>query len=113
MVMRRAVFDEVGGFDEINLPVAYNDVDLCLRIRERGYRILWTPYAELYHLESASRPPDRAFEQIVRYNKECAYLKSRWNSLIFHDPYYNPNLTVETEDFSLASPPRVFKPWKI
>jgi O-antigen biosynthesis protein len=113
MVMRRAVFDEVGGFDEMNLPVAYNDVDLCLRIRERGYRILWTPYAELYHLESASRPPDRACEQLARYNKECAYFKSRWHSHIFHDPYYNPNLTQEAEDFSLASPPRAFKPWKL
>jgi GT2 family glycosyltransferase len=112
MLMRRSVFQEVGGFDEINLPVAYNDVDLCLRIREKGYRILWTPYAELYHLESASRASDWSAEERSRYERECAYLKSRWGSQIAHDPSYNPNLTIGAEDFSLAYPPRTIRPWE-
>jgi GT2 family glycosyltransferase len=110
VLMRRSVFQEVGGFDEINLPVAYNDVDLCLRIREEGYRILWTPYAELYHLESASRASDWSAEERSRYERECAYLKSRWASQIAHDPFYNPNLTIGAEDFSLAYPPRTIRP---
>ena len=111
MVLRRSVFDEVAGFDEANLPVAYNDVDLCLRIRERGYRILWTPYAELYHIESASRADDLSEDERARYHRECEYLKKRWGSQLAYDPYYNPNLTIAGEDFSLASPPRLIKPW--
>ena len=64
LVMRKAVYEEVGGLDETNLPVSFNDVDLCLRIRQKGYLVVWTPHAELYHLESVSRgrdnDPDRA-----------------------------------------------------
>ena len=112
LVMRRAVFAEVGGLDEINLPVAYNDVDLCLRIQVKGYRILWTPYAELYHLESASRGADTKAENIVRFKQAAEYLKSAWGHVLSNDPYYNPNLTLEREDFSLAFPPRSRKPWK-
>ena len=111
MVLKRSVFDDEGGFDEANLPIAYNDVDLCLRLREHGYRILWTPHAELYHLESASRPSDLSPEQKQRYERECAYLKARWHHEIARDPFYNPNLTIAAEDFSLAWPPRVGKPW--
>jgi O-antigen biosynthesis protein len=111
MVLKRAAFEDVGGFDEANLPVAYNDVDLCLRLRERGYRILWTPYAELYHFESASRPSDFSPEEKQRYERECAYLKSRWQHEVARDPFYNPNLTIAAEDYSLAWPPRVGKPW--
>ena len=111
MVLKRAVFEDVGGFDEANLPVAYNDVDLCLRLRERGYRILWTPHAELYHLESASRPSDFSPDEKQRYERECAYLKARWRHEVARDPFYNPNLTIAAEDYSLAWPPRVGKPW--
>ncbi len=111
LVMKRAVFEQLGGFDEVNLPVAYNDVDLCLRLRERGYRVLWTPYAELYHLESASRPSDYSREQRSRYEAECAYLQARWGNYLARDPFYNPNLTIESEDFALAWPPRIRKPW--
>jgi O-antigen biosynthesis protein len=111
MVLKRAVFEEVGGFDETNLPVAYNDVDLCLRLRERGYRVLWTPHAELYHLESASRPSDFSPYEKQRYERECAYFKARWQPEVARDPFYNPNLTIAAEDYSLAWPPRVGKPW--
>lgn len=112
MVLKRAAFEDVGGFDDENLPVAYNDVDLCLRLRERGYRILWTPHAELYHFESASRPSDLSREERKRYERECAYLKARWHHEVARDPFYNPNLTTAAEDYSLAWPPRVGKPWK-
>jgi glycosyltransferase involved in cell wall biosynthesis len=109
MVMRREVFDEVGGLDEINLPVAFNDIDLCIRIRERGYRIVWTPYAELYHLESASRGRDDTLENAPRFRKEVEYMMHIWEQVLWKDPYYNPNLTLIREDFSLAVPPRVTK----
>jgi GT2 family glycosyltransferase len=101
MLLRREVFDEVQGFDAQNLPVAFNDVDFCLRIRERGYRNLWTPYAQLYHHESASRGPEDTPEKQARFKNEIAYMHRRWGELLHRDPAYNPNLTDRTEDFSL------------
>jgi len=109
LLVRREVFEEVGGFDE-GLAVAFNDVDLCLRIRERGYRILWTPFAELYHREGASRGRDTI--ESARFLGEIQFMRERWGERLFHDPAYNPNLTLDREDFSLAFPPRVSKPWK-
>lgn len=111
LIMRRAVFDEVGGLDDKNLAVAFNDVDFCLRIRERGHLIVWTPFAELYHLESASRGPDTAPDKVQRFNSEVSYMRQRWGDLLAQDPYYNPNLTLDAENFGLAFPPRVKKPW--
>ena len=107
LIMRRKIFEEVGGLEEKHLKVAFNDVDLCLRIRERGYRIVWTPYAELYHLESASRGLDNTLKKFLRLQHELNYMKKRWGETLLNDPYYNPNLTIEYEDFSLAWPPRV------
>ena len=101
MVMRREVFEQAGGFDVQNLGVAFNDVDLCLRIRELGYRNLWTPYAELYHHESASRGAENTAEKQQRFAGEIAYMKSRWGRGLLRDPAYNPNLTLDREDFSL------------
>lgn len=112
MLMRKHVFEEVGGFDEINLPVAYSDVDICLKISESGYLNIWTPFAQLYHLESGSRPSDHSRERIEQYKREMKYLRSRWKHVIQRDPFYNPNLTNEAEDFSLAFPPRVVRPWQ-
>lgn len=102
MMLRRAVFDEVGGFDE-RLSHAFNDVDLCLRIREKGYVNVFTPYAELYHHESASRGYDLATpERTARFVKEVEFMKTRWKHVLdAGDPYYNPNLTLEKPDFSL------------
>jgi GT2 family glycosyltransferase len=111
MLVRKEVFEAVGGLDPENLPVAYNDVDFCLRVQELGYRNVWTPFAELYHHESGSRPSDHSRERIDDYKAEVTYLKARWEHVIRQDPYYNPNLTIESEDFSLAFPPRVKKPW--
>jgi len=112
LVMRREVFEEVGGLDEVNLAVAYNDIDLCLRIREKGYRVLWTPYAELYHLESATRGSDATPENSLRLSREADYMKGRWGASLHDDPCYNPNLALNAEDFSLAHPSRAVKPWK-
>jgi GT2 family glycosyltransferase len=112
LVMRRQVYDEVGGLDEVNLPIAFNDVDLCLRIREKGYRILWTPYAELYHLESASRGPDTDPDKLPRFTREQEFMKLNWKDRLLCDPYYSPNLTLHKEDFSFDRP-RTLKPWRL
>lgn len=90
-MVRKRVFEQVGGFDE-ELSVAYNDIDFCLKVREAGYRIVWTPWAELYHDESPS--PVRG-----RNSREVVYLKKRWEKVLTNDPYYNPNLTLRHEDF--------------
>jgi GT2 family glycosyltransferase len=101
VMIRKEVFEEVGGFDE-NLAVAFNDVDLCLKIREKGYLIVYTPYAELYHHESCSRGYEDNPEKQKRFLKEVKYTREKWGTVIDRgDPYYNPNLTLEREDFSI------------
>jgi GT2 family glycosyltransferase len=112
MLVWKRVYDEVGGLDEANLRVAFNDVDFCIKIREAGYRLVWTPYAELYHRESASRGSDLTPQHIGRFEREKAHLTERWGALLERDPFYNPNLTLEDESFSLAFPPRAGKPWR-
>jgi GT2 family glycosyltransferase len=94
LMIRRRVFEEVGGFDP-RFKVAYNDVDLCLRLRQRGFLIVYTPFAVLYHHESATRgtlqPPE----------EETLYWRS-WGQIVSAgDPYYNPNLTRTREDWTL------------
>jgi GT2 family glycosyltransferase len=113
LVVRRDVFLEVGGFDESNLTIAYNDLDLCLRIRERGYRNLWTPAAELYHRESASRGYEDTPPKRERFQREIEYIRSRWREELRCDPAYNPNLSLDAESFTLAYPPRTTKPWPV
>jgi GT2 family glycosyltransferase len=98
MLSRKSVFAEVGGFNERDLAVAWNDVDYCLRLRERGYRVVFTPYALLYHRESQSR--DGAEDP-----GEIAFMKARWKSLIDRDPYYNPNLSCRDGEFRLRTEP--------
>lgn len=104
MVLRRNLFLEVGGFDEEKFTVTFNDVDLCLRIYEKGYRNVYTPYAELYHFESKTRGT-------LAYQCEEDYFSKRWKHLIDNDPAYNLNLTLDAEDHSPAFPPRVKHPW--
>ena len=100
-LMRRKVWDEVGGLDEA-FKVAFNDVDLCMRIRKAGYLVVWTPFAELYHYESKSRGLEDTPEKQARFDGEVARFQSRWAAeLEAGDPYYNPNLTLTREDFSL------------
>jgi GT2 family glycosyltransferase len=111
LVMRRSIFEEVGGFDEKEFAVRYNDVDLCLKIVERGYRIVWTPYAELYHWESASIGQSRRPEQHNRDQTETERLRERWGARLMNDPFFNPNLSLSHVDYVLAFPPRASKPW--
>ncbi len=106
LVIRKEIFEAVGGFNEM-LPIALNDIDFCLRVREAGYRNIWTPYAELYHHESATRGFEDTPERQARFSKEVEYMQQRWGSLLLNDPAYSPNLTLDHEDFSLAWPPRV------
>ncbi|MFG6668729.1 glycosyltransferase family 2 protein [Halomonas sp. HNIBRBA4712] len=101
LLLRKSVFDEVGGLNETHLAVAYNDVDLCIKVREAGYRNLWTPYAALYHHESISRGADDTPEKRARWLKEFDYMRRSWGPLLDSDPAYNPNLTLVHEDFSL------------
>jgi GT2 family glycosyltransferase len=110
-LVKREVYLQVGGFDE-NLAVTFNDVDLCLRLREAGYRILWTPYAELIHHESASRGFDNSAPKQVRFLAEVDYMKSKWGDKLQRDPFYNPNLSLDEDLFTLAFPPRTTKPWQ-
>lgn len=101
LAMRRSTYLEAGGLDEANLAVAYNDVDLCLRIGELGYLIVFEPAALLYHHESVSRGADDSPEKMKRLRLETLYMKKRWSSKIKNDPCYNPNLSPRFEDFSL------------
>ncbi len=94
LMLRKSVFDEVGGFDEEHLAVAFNDVDFCLRIRDKGYLIVWTPYALVTHYESESRGYDLN-------PSEIDYMIARWGDELLRDPYYSPNLTLVHEDFSV------------
>lgn len=96
MVLRREVFEEVGGFDE-RLAVNFNDVDFCLKVYEKGYRIIWTPYAELIHSESHTRGDNPSLAE-----KEMKIFKKKWKKYIDKDPFYNPNLTIYRTDFSLS-----------
>jgi GT2 family glycosyltransferase len=105
-LVRREAWDAVSGLDEQNLPIAFNDVDFCLRLSEAGWRIVWTPYAELFHHESVSRGPDDG-PRASGFAAEIRYMQSRWGQALRFDPWYSPNLSLDAEDFSLAWPPRV------
>lgn len=102
LLVRKDVYTAVGGLDGSNLQVAFNDVDFCLRVQETGLRNLWTPYAELYHHESVSRGQEDSPEKIRRFQGEIRYMQERWGKLLRSDPYYNPNLTLDREDFSIS-----------
>jgi len=107
MLVRKDVFIKVGGFDEVNLPVAFNDIDLCLKIRDMGYKIIWTPFAELIHYESVSRGDDFEPQKIKRFQSEIRFMLEKWGEILFSDPAYSPHLNLEKGDFSLAWPPRL------
>ncbi len=111
LVVHKAIYEEVGGLNAKDLPVAFNDVDFCLKLLERGYRNVWTPYAELYHHESATRGPEDTPEKQTRFQREVAYMHARWGHLLPHDPAYNPNLTLDNSWPWFAAMPRVKKPW--
>jgi O-antigen biosynthesis protein len=106
LLLRREAYLEVAGLDEVSLPVAFNDIDLCLKLVAHGYRNLWTPYAELYHVESVSRGSDLVGKNAARYARDVATMRQRWGDVLDHDPYWNPNLSLDAAGISLAFPPR-------
>lgn len=101
LAIRRSVFEEIDGFEAEKLPVAYNDVDLCLKSFKKGYRNVWTPYAELYHYESLSRGKDTTPEKKARFLKEVGYMHHKWDTYIKSDPYHNPNFAANKENFTV------------
>ncbi|MDR6468651.1 GT2 family glycosyltransferase [Paraburkholderia graminis] len=107
LVIRKSIYHEVGGLNE-ELAVAFNDVDFCLRVGEAGYRNVWTPHAELYHHESATRGSDMDPDKRDRFVSEVRWMQNRWASKLEYDPAYNPNLTLNPQLplFTLADPPR-------
>jgi len=100
LMVRRKVFDEVGGLDE-QLAVDFNDIDFCLRLRAAGYRNIWTPFAELIHHESATRGKHDNPEKITRFQQETHFMQMRWGKTVEKDPFYNPNLSTITADYSI------------
>lgn len=94
VVGKKEVYDNINGLNEKNLKVAFNDVDFCLRLGETGYAVIWTPFAELYHHESASRGKDVASNGAQRFERETKYMKRKWAKRIRCDPAYNPNFSL-------------------
>ena len=110
LLVKASVWDEVGGLDE-KFAVAFNDVDFCLRVRDAGYRVAWTPYARLTHYESKSRGGDEKDPaKAARFASEQQRLYAiHGKEKILDDPYYNPSLTRDREDFSESDDLRKLK----
>ena len=101
MMVKRQVFEEVQGFEE-QLSVAFNDVDFCLRVREKQYLVVYDPYVELYHYESKSRGAEDSKEKVRRFQSEIEFMRCRWEALLKKgDPYYNKNLSLVKWNYSL------------
>lgn len=101
MMVSKALYEELGGLDE-SFTVALNDVDFCLRVREKGFLNIFTPFAELYHYESKSRGSDKKDERALRYQQESDRFRVKWaDALAKGDPYYNPNFSLDHSDFTV------------
>ncbi len=101
LLLRKTVYLEAGGFDEQNLPIAFNDVDLCLRLRELGYSVIYTPYACLYHHESISRGRDQEVEQAKRARAEVRFFQKRWSKFLEEgDPFFHSRLSLASGSFT-------------
>jgi GT2 family glycosyltransferase len=97
------VFEQAGGFDE-SFVLAFNDVDLCLQIQALGYRVIWTPEAELYHLESKTRGYEDTPEKLARFGREYRLFVAKWGRYLQSgDPYYNPNFRLDRADYALRA----------
>jgi len=103
MLVPSKVFQEVGGFDEEKLPVAFNDIDLCLKIGRRGYRVLYTPHALLHHFEGFSKTG----EDLIPTAPEIATMWIKWRELMRADPFYSPNLALDRNDYSFRPAPLI------
>ena len=111
LLTRRDLYRELGGLDARWLRVAFNDVDYCLRVRAAGWRVVWTPHAELYHHESVSRGKNDTWRKILRSELEVAVMRRRWRQVMRNDPFYNPNLNYRQPDFTPGRTLRIKKPW--
>ncbi|SDG88410.1 glycosyltransferase family 2 protein [Pelagibacterium luteolum] len=109
MLVRKETFEIIGGLNEADLAIAFNDVDFCIRVRDLGLRNVFTPFATLYHLESVSRGAEDTPEKYERFRNEVEYMMKSWRTQLKEDPFYSPNLTISAVNFSLAFPPRVSK----
>jgi O-antigen biosynthesis protein len=104
LMIRSSLYRELGGLNEKNLAVAFNDVDFCLRIRASGKLIVWTPRARLYHYESKTRGAENTPEKIARFGKEKRYMQGEWKEIMQRgDPYYSPNLVTDQENFAIRT----------
>jgi glycosyltransferase involved in cell wall biosynthesis len=113
LAIRKEVYIEANGCDEENLKVAYNDVDLCLKVRDLGYRNLWTPFSELTHYESLSRGDDFNEANYARFKSEQGFMLKKWADAMSSDPYFNPNLAIDTHINRFAFPPGVQYDWQL
>lgn len=101
LLVKKTLYEEVGGLSE-DFAISLNDVDFCLKLRQKGYLNVFTPFAELYHFESVSRGLDNQGEKAERYNKESEHFRSKWKEVLEKgDPYYNPNFSLNRSDFAL------------
>ena len=103
MMVKKKAFEEAGGFEE-KLAVAFNDVDLCLKIREKGYLVVYDPYVEMYHYESKTRGREDTKEKVRRFQGEIEYMRTRWIGILKEgDPCYNKNLSLSKWNYSLKA----------
>lgn len=109
LLVKRSIYEEVGGLDEDELKIALSDVDFCLKVLSKGYRNLYTPFAVFYHHESASRGYENTPAKKARFKEEFLVMKQRWGSLLLNDPVYNPNLDLERENGAIAAQTRTGK----
>jgi O-antigen biosynthesis protein len=107
LLVRKSSFEAVGGLNEAALKISCNDIDLCLKLKKIGLRSVWTPFADLYHHESATRGFEDTPAKKARFASELAYMRQHWGEELKNDPAYSPNLTLAAQDFGLAWPPRV------
>jgi GT2 family glycosyltransferase len=105
LATRRTLFEELGGFDELDFKVAFNDIDYCMKIRKAGYRVVYNPFAVLYHLESKSRGREVSVDQQARHRREALLLRTRWGATEIIDPYYNVHFERFARPFERLRPP--------
>ncbi len=101
LIVEKSIYLEVSGLNETDLQVAFNDIDFCLKVREAGYRNLWSPWAELYHHESLSRGAEDNPEKLQRFEREVNFMKEKWGDMLLNDPFYNPNLSLLHIDYRM------------
>ena len=106
MLVRKMVFEKLGGFNELDVGINFSDVDFCLRLKECGWQVVWTPSANLVHHESISRGTDPNSAQQDLFMREATYAQTRWGKELLADPFYSPNLRLELPAFYPAFPPR-------